>query len=49
MAELWLQERRFMAVALRKQEIEIEQSDTVVAGFLRARGIGFGAIRFQSL
>ncbi len=32
-----------------KQEMEIEESNTVVASFLRTRGIGFGAIKFQSL
>ncbi len=31
-----------------KQEIEIEQSDTVVICTLRTHRIGFGAIEFQS-
>ncbi len=44
MAELWLYER-----GSTKQEIEIEQSDTVVADFLRTCGIGFSAINFTSL
>jgi len=32
----------------RKEEIEIEQSDTVLACLLRDRRIGFGTIKFPS-
>jgi len=38
-----------MTAASGKTEIEIEQSDTVVACCLRIRRIGFGTIKFQPL
>ena len=41
-------ERWTATAVFTKQEIEIEESDTVVAYLLRAHGIGFGAIEFQS-
>jgi hypothetical protein len=48
MAEWWLAEDGFTTSALRKQEMEIEQSDTVAGVFLRARCLGLGAIKFRS-